>query len=118
MDAFKTALGLKSSMQDMLHFISHLSFELEQEAQDMSNEFIKEIKVSPKSGMYKMAHGWFLISSGSSVVYFHNGHTSGHYVNVAFIPELHLGVVVMANGAAGPNDLSLSVLSMLKRARR
>jgi len=78
----------------------------------------RELKSLSRTGAYKVVDGWFVIRAGKSLVYYHNGRTGGHHVSIAFTPHLRKGVVVIANGAMGSNDLSLLILRMINQAKR
>ena len=71
-----------------------------------------------KMKTYKVVQGWFVFRSGKSLVFFHTGHTGGHYVSAAFIPEDDQYAIVFSNGVAGTQGLVLSVLGMLQRAKK
>lgn len=118
-NAFKPALGLKSSMNDMLTFIELLFDGYERNTKmHATSSLKKELKSLSKSGAYKVVDGWFVVRVGNSLVYYHNGRTGGHHVSVAFTPHLRKGVVIIANGAMGSNDLSLLVLRMINQAEK
>lgn len=117
-NALKPALGLKSSMKDLITFVKLLFDGYEKNRQKHSdNSLKKELKSLSKTGAYKVVDGWFVISVGNSLVYYHNGRTGGHHVSVAFTPHLRKGVVILSNGAMGSNDLSLLILRMVNNAR-
>ena len=118
-NALKPALGLKSSMRDMLTFIRLLFDGYESNRRSNDPDVLKkELKSLRKMGAYKVVDGWFVIRTGKSLVYYHNGRTGGHHISVAFTPHLRKGVVVIANGAMGTNDLSLLILRMINQAEK
>lgn len=118
-NALKPAIGLRSSLNDMMTFIRLLIFGFESNQKlSESGSLKKELKSLSKAGAYKVVDGWFVVSSGKSLVYYHNGRTGGHHVSVAFTPNLKKGVVVISNGAMGSNDLSLLILRMINQAKR
>ena len=113
------ALGLTSSLDDMMTFIRLLFFGFESNQKfSPAGSLRKELKSLSKTGAYKVVDGWFVIRSGNSLVYYHNGRTGGHHVSVAFTPQLKKGVVVISNGAMGSNDLSLLILRMINQAQK
>lgn len=114
-NAMSTAIGLKSSMEDVLTFLRYVSPQYAKSTPRLSPAFKKELNTLSKQDEYKVIDGWFLIQSGSSLVYYHTGRTGGHQVSVAFIPGSMKGVVVFSNGAAGSNDLCLHVLDMIAK---
>ncbi len=116
-DALSTAFGLKSDLNDVLYFIRYISSEVSAEEIPSFKDLKKEIKKLSKKDEYVLADGWFVVPSGTSMIYFHTGRTGGHHVSVAFIPELTKGVVVISNSSLGSNDLALRVLEMIKRAK-
>src|SRR3989337_3145386 len=118
-NALMPALGLKSSLDAMMKFVSILfdGYERNQKTQD-PGRLKKELKSLSKTGAYKVVDGWFVISTGKSLVFYHNGRTGGHHISVAFTPHMRKGVVVIANGAMGSNDLSLLILRMINQAKR
>jgi serine-type D-Ala-D-Ala carboxypeptidase/endopeptidase len=116
-NAMKTAIGFKSSLKDMMSIVRHFSPALARQTPVLNRQLKKQLNTLGRSGAYKVQEGWFLIRSGSSLVYYHNGRTGGHHMSVAFMPAAQLGVVVISNGSPGSNDLSLLVLNMLRRAR-
>ncbi len=118
-NALKPALGLKSSMSDMITLL-RLYFERHEAGIEVATSAAlkKELKSLSKAGAYKVVDGWFVISSRKYLVYYHNGRTGGHHVSIAFTPHLRKGVVIIANGAMGSNDLSLLILRMVNEAKR
>jgi len=118
-NALRTALGLKSSLHDMMIFMRILfdGYENNRRTRDPSL-LKKELKSLSKTGAYKVVDGWFVINAGKSLVYYHNGRTGGHHVSIAFTPHLRKGVIVIANGSMGSNDLSLLILRMINKAKR
>jgi CubicO group peptidase (beta-lactamase class C family) len=115
-NAMMPALGLKSSLNDLLKMIKCISPSLKNDIPELTPSLRKELKTIEKSGAYKVEDGWFLLRSGSYLTYYHNGRTGGHHVSIAFAPQHRKAVVVLSNGAAGSNELSLLVLRMLMRA--
>ena len=117
-NALMPAIGLKSSLDDLITFIHILfdGYESNQRRQAPSN-LKRELKSLSKTGAYKVVDGWFVIRTGKSLVYYHNGRTGGHHVSIAFTPHLRKGVVVISNGAMGSNDLSLLILRMVNQAK-
>ncbi len=111
------AIGLKSSVYDVLSFIRSISPALASKNIASYKTQKKEIDKLSKKDEFKVDNGWFVIQSGSSIVYFLNGRTGGHHVSVAFIPEAMKAVVVITNSALGSNDLSLHVLRMINQSK-
>lgn len=116
-NALSTAMGLKSSMSELMIFLKSVFSSLAVETPELTSALRKEMNLLSKSGAYKVVGGWFLIQSGDELVFYHTGRTGGHQVSVAFIPEKEKGVVVISNGAPGSNELSLLVLNMVNRAK-
>ncbi len=114
-NAFAPAIGLKASLDDVMTFLRYISPNLAEKTPKLTTSLKKELDSLSKKREYKVIDGWFLIQSGSSLVYYHTGRTGGHQVSVAFIPGSMKGVVVFSNGAAGSNDLCLRVLDMINR---
>ena len=114
-NAFAPAIGLKSSLDDVMSFLRYISPNLAEKTPRLTTSLKKELDSLSKKREYKVIDGWFLIQSGSSLVYYHTGRTGGHQVSVAFIPGSMKGVVIFSNGAAGSNDLCLRVLDMINR---
>lgn len=118
-NALRTALGLRSSLDDMLTFVRVLFDGYEKNRARHDPSMLKrELKSLSKTGAYKVVDGWFVISTGNSLVYYHNGRTGGHHVSIAFTPHLRKGVVIISNGAMGSNDLSLLILRMVNQSRK
>jgi D-alanyl-D-alanine-carboxypeptidase/D-alanyl-D-alanine-endopeptidase len=117
-NALAPALGLKSTIRGMVSFIMNQQPSLAAAFPGLSSSLKRELKSHDKRGAYKVVEGWFLIRSGKSIVFYHNGRTGGHQASVAFMPAEQKGVVVFSNGTAGSNDLSLSILTMLRRAKK
>lgn len=118
-NALEPALGLKSSLDDLITFVNILfdGFESNQRRLD-PNALKKELRALAKTGAYKVVDGWFVIRTGKSLVYYHNGRTGGHHVSIAFTPHLRKGVIVISNGAMGSNDLSLLILRMVNQSKK
>ena len=118
-NALKPAIGLKSTMSDMIAFVNILfdGYEKNRLRRDPDN-LKKELRVLRKTGAYKVVDGWFVVRAGKSLVYYHNGRTGGHHVSVAFTPHLRKGVIVISNGAMGSNELSLLILRMVNQAEK
>lgn len=114
-NAMATAIGLKSSLEDVLTLLRYISPQYAESAPTLTPAFKKELIALSKRDEYKVFDGWFLIQSGSSLVFYHTGRTGGHQVSVAFILGSMKGVVVFSNGAAGSNDLCLRVLDMINK---
>ncbi len=118
-NALRPALGLKSSMGDMISMLRMFFDQFTSGNSVLSAEKLKkELKSLSKAGAYKVVDGWFVISSRKYLVYYHNGRTGGHHVSIAFTPHLRKGVIIISNGAMGSNDLSLLILRMINEAKR
>lgn len=117
-NAMQPALGLKATIAGMMQFIIDQQAVLALQYPSLSADLKKELTHCMRIGAYKVEAGWFLIRSGKSLVFYHNGRTGGHQVSVAFMPSEQKGAIVFANGTAGSNDLSLSLLTMLRRAKK
>jgi CubicO group peptidase (beta-lactamase class C family) len=117
-NAMQPALGLRSTIHGMVEFIMQQQGTLAWLHPVLSPELKRELASCDKYGGYKVTKGWFIIRSGKSIVFYHNGRTGGHHASAAFMPAEQKGVVVFSNGTAGSNDLSLSILTMLRRAKR
>jgi hypothetical protein len=117
-NALKPAIGLKSSLDDLMTFIHILFDGYENNQRRYEHAALKrQLRSLSKTGAYKVVDGWFVIRAGKSLVYYHNGRTGGHHASIAFTPHLRKGVVVIANGAMGSNDLSLLILRMVNQAK-
>ena len=118
-NALKTAIGLKSTMSDLITFVNVLfdGYEKNRQKRD-PDHLMKELRLLRKTGAYKVVDGWFVVRAGKSLVYYHNGRTGGHHVSVAFTPHLRKGVIVISNGAMGSNELSLLILRMVNQAEK
>ena len=117
-NALMSAVGLKSDIYSMYEFMELVSIQLPREEYVMSHALKKELAMHDKMKTYKVVQGWFVFRSGKSLVFFHTGHTGGHYVSAAFIPEDDQYSIVFSNGVAGTQGLVLSVLGMLQRAKK
>lgn len=117
-NALMPAIGLKSSLDDLIAFIRILfdGYESNQRRYEPA-ALKKQLRSLSKTGAYKVVDGWFVIRADKSLVYYHNGRTGGHHVSIAYTPHLRKGVVVIANGAMGSNDLSLLILRMVNQAK-
>ncbi|MEO6130894.1 MAG: serine hydrolase domain-containing protein [Saprospiraceae bacterium] len=115
-NTFMPAIGLKSSLQDLMRFVKIYMDFYSNEAGENEKALKKEIKYLNKSHAFKVIDGWFVIQQGNSLLYYHTGRTGGHQVSVAFIPSMKKSVVVISNGALGSNDLSLLILRMLRKS--
>ncbi len=116
-DALLPAMGLKSSMNDLLKILQLMAPQLILDKPTLTPSLKKELKALDKAGEYMVLDGWFLIQSGDDLICYHTGRTGGHQVSIAFLPEKEKGVVVISNGALGSNELSLLVLNMVSRAK-
>lgn len=118
-NALKPAIGLRSSLKDMMTFMRLLFFGYQNNQKfSLPGALKQELKQLSRTGAYKVVDGWFVIRSEKHLVFYHNGRTGGHHVSVAFTPYLKTGVVVMSNGAMGSNELSLLILRMINQSRR
>jgi CubicO group peptidase (beta-lactamase class C family) len=117
-NALIPAVGLKSDIYSMYHFMELFSAQLPKEEYVMNHAMKKELARHDKMKTYKVVQGWFVFRSGKSLVFFHTGHSGGHYVSAAFIPEDDQYAIVFSNGVAGTQGLVLSVLGMLQRAKK
>lgn len=118
-NALKPALGLRSTLNDLMTFVRILFDGYERNTRrHRPGNLKKELRSLSKIGAYKVVDGWFVIRAGNSLVYYHNGRTGGHHVSVAFIPHKRKGVIIISNGAMGSNDLSLLILRMVNQAKR
>ena len=117
-NALMTAVGLKSDLPSLFHFVRKWFPDGDQPSLKSSPELVKEFDALDKKKEFKVVEGWFVFRSGKSIVYYQNGHTGGHSVSVAFIPAESKCVIVMANGEAGTQDLSLLILEMLQRGKK
>lgn len=116
-NAFSPAMGLKSSLSDLLIFIRYVSADLSLQEPALTTALKKELKVMNKAKEYKVIQGWFVVDAGSYLTYFHTGRTGGHQVSIAFSPQSKKGVIIISNGSAGSNNLSLLILDMVMRAK-
>ena len=117
-NALMPALGLKSSLNDLITFVKILFAGYESNRRTDPGGLKRELKALSKMGAYKVVDGWFVIRSAKSLVYYHNGRTGGHHVSIAFTPHLRKAVIIISNGAMGSNDLSLLILRMVNNAKR
>ncbi len=115
--AFAPAMGLKSSLSDLLIFIRTVSAQLAPDEPALTSDLKKEMKVLNKAEEYKVIQGWFVVNAGPYLAYYHTGRTGGHQVSITFSPTTRKGVIVISNGAAGSNNLSLLILDMVMRAK-
>ena len=116
-DAMLPAMGLKSSMNDLLKILKFISPQLILHTPPLTPSLRKELKALDKAGEYLVIDGWFVIQSGDDLIFYHTGRTGGHQVSIAFLPEKEKGAVVISNGALGSNELSLLVLNMVNNAK-
>jgi CubicO group peptidase (beta-lactamase class C family) len=115
--SMEPAMGLKSTMSQLLYYLRLIAPVFHERIPELTAPLKRELRALERAGAYRVEEGWFLIRSGRSMIYYHNGRTGGHHVSVAFMPQLQKGVVVISNGAAVSNELSLQVLHMLRRVR-
>jgi CubicO group peptidase (beta-lactamase class C family) len=116
-NALMPALGLRSSLPDMMTFIRLLFFGYESNLKlRKPNALKKELQSLSRTGAYKVVDGWFVIRSEKHLVFYHNGRTGGHHVSIAFTPYLKKGVIIISYGAMGSNELSLLILRMVNQA--
>jgi CubicO group peptidase (beta-lactamase class C family) len=116
-NAMRPALGIKSNVSDFTFWMATTQLVFPNEELKFSSSLRKELQMHKRAGAYKIYKGWFVIPSGNSILLYHNGHTGGHHVSAVCEPSAKRGVTVFANGKAGANDLALSILTMLKRAK-
>ncbi len=117
-NAMTPAVGLKSDIQSVCHFMELVRKEIPAEQYLLTRKLKKELAMHDKQKTYKVVQGWFVFRSGKSVVYFHTGHTGGHFVSAAFIPAENKYAIVFSNGVSGTQDLVLYVLDMLRRQKK
>lgn len=115
--AMAPALGWRSCMDGLLAFLDLISPTLAMKTPLLTSVLKKEFKALAKADAYMVVDGWFLIQSGSDLIYYHTGRTGGHQVSVALIPQTRKAVVVISNGALGSNELSLLVLNMVNHSK-
>ncbi len=115
-NAMMPSLGLTSTALDFLRFIEGQSNGT-LDTLRLTRVMKKKLAAFDRSGGYFVMQGWFVIRSGPSLVCYHTGRTGGHQVSAAFIPGVQQSVVVFSNGAAGSNELCLSILHMLRSAK-
>lgn len=113
--ALATALGLKSSMNDLMIWVKRAVQDAEGISSSNQHSYKKASKSSEK--LKSAEAGWFLLKRGSKIYYFHAGRTGRHYVSIAWIPGMERGVVVICNGASGSGDLGIRILDMLCQTR-
>lgn len=111
---FKGALGLKSSMPDLLQFVQAnlnttlLTASLEKTHEPHYNTFNKKVNV---------AKGWHLVRPKKRhySIISHQGITNGHQVYIGMIKETKTGVVVFSNTKNDLKNLGFYMLKMLNR---
>lgn len=117
-DCMVWATGLKATCRGLLQFVRDESKAISHQRDVSEKMWLDEIDIAQRHEAYKVYRGWFLIKEKKKVICYHNGRTPGHSVSIAFEPFSNRGCVVMANGAAGTQSLSLDILRILRQARK
>lgn len=113
--ALAPAIGLKSSMHDLLIWLRREAEEQKTHPTQTTRSVKKATRSADKPQSAEA--GWFILKRGSKIYYFHAGRSGRHHLSIALIPGMDRAVIVISNGASGSGDLSLSILDMLIQAR-
>jgi hypothetical protein len=116
-DVLSPAFGLKTDILSLYQFVTRWFMQREEVLASPDAALLAELEVNEKAKEFKVMDGWLVWRKAKSIVYYLHGHTGGHAVSVAFIPAEHRAVLVLADSAAGTQDLSLLVLDMLQRGK-
>jgi CubicO group peptidase (beta-lactamase class C family) len=118
--AFKTyqsfvgAMGVKSSLEDLLTLIRVYVGVQNQELTDVFTENLKEQAPTGIRKEGSVAYAWHLIKHRRYYnVVSHPGRIGGHQVSLHFVPETRTGTVVLANSDAFMDNLGYMVLALV-----
>lgn len=107
--SFGPSEGLKSNLADLLRFVRYF-LTLEEGAGVLQSDH-DPVRVNKR---LSMGLAWYLVDQRRAPrIHAHSGHTDGHYAFVAMVRQTGTGVVVLANSAAGVEDLGFLILRMI-----
>jgi CubicO group peptidase (beta-lactamase class C family) len=101
--------GLRSTAREMLRFLA-ANLGLTESKLSAAMRDAQQERADAGSSRMGVGLGWHLRKSEAGVVVWHNGGTGGFHSFCAFDPATKTGVVVLANGSAGIDDLGFHVL--------
>jgi len=105
---FSASEGIKTCMSDCLLLVDYL----------LNNATTALWEIAPVSFNKNLATapGWFVIRDKKTPdVFAHAGRTSGYNAYLAVVPQTRTAVVILANSAAGTDDLGLNILRIMNR---
>lgn len=106
--SFRHALGLKSTMHDVLQF---LKANLDNPSK--LSELQRPLFPTHRKGTWS-ALGWHVLRHRKRPdIITHTGTTSGHRAAIAFVKETRTGVAILSNSPYGLNGLEFEILRML-----
>ena len=108
--SFEAAVGLKSTVNDMLAFTAK---QLEGDKNNYSELHHPALKTEIDKRTW-IGKGWHILKNKKYYdLVAHSGTTSGHRAFVGFIKETKTAVVILSNSKMGMNSLGYSVLKMI-----
>jgi len=111
--SFKGSVGMKSSVQDMLLF---MSTQLGGGDPTFAKSFADMHKPMYETELAKnnfIGKSWHVIQKKNHNVVLHAGSTSGHQSFIGFVKETNTGVVILSNSENSTNSLGFLILRSL-----
>ncbi len=113
---FNSAVGLKSSMNDLLRFIALF---LEDSPSELSESLLTTCAPQTTTSISKvsMGLGWHIFQPKKKFydVVAHSGVTSGHRAYIGFVRETHTAVIILANSEAVMNAAGNIILQSINK---
>lgn len=112
--SFESAFGLKSSVNDLLKWLSMHLGDTNEDLENILKANCVEQLDTETVDVY-MATGWHILRLNKRFpdVLVHSGVTNGHTAYISFVKETHTAVVVLGNSKKSLSELGLTILETI-----
>lgn len=104
--SFEGSLGYVASLRELLNYMENLF------SDPISIKTYEPKVLTPYTPEVWMAHAWHIFPNPKTMVV-HSGRNGGHYAFIGFTPESQRGVIILANGESGTQDLGFLLLRLI-----
>lgn len=112
--SFAASEGIKSSMKDLIKFVTANMESSSSEWSAMFKNVHKPIKDIKHNKETKIAKGWHVLKPKKYYnVILHSGSTNGHRAFIGFVKETKTGVILLSNSEHREDGLGFLILRML-----
>lgn len=110
-NSFNASEGMKSNLEDLIHFVR---LNLQKDPGKIVKSSQEKIQKAKVSQQLSFSPAWYILKyRRSPYIYTHSGGTEGHRAYVHFCPETGTGVIILSQSTKGTGELGLLILRMI-----